>query len=148
MEDCRIIIKSLKKHPGFAGADDNELIHLAERCRLAWFAPEEIVVRKGAAESEIPLLLEGRCIVFGETKEGWNNPLRILREGNILDYSPLFSGDRAFNTIACIESSMVLFIPCDELVDFLSANPHGMMEMMRLLEKDKRVFMKLWMGAD
>lgn len=152
-QDARSMVKvkiagSLKKHPGFAGADDNELIRLAERCRLAWFAPDEIVVRKGGVEREIPLLLEGRCVVFGETKEGWNNPLRILREGSILDYSPLFSGDRTFNTIACIESSVVLFIPCDDLMVFLSANPLGMMEIMRLLEKDKRTFMKLWMGAE
>ena len=141
------IAGSLKKHPVFAGASDDTLIELARTCSISHYSKDGIVIRKGEARQEIPLLIEGRCILYGETRDGWNNPLSILREGSILDYSSLLNEEKTMNTVVSSENSQVLFIPAAAFLAFLEKHPEGALEIVRLLEKDRRTFMKLWMSA-
>ena len=141
------IAGSLKKHPVFEGASDAELIELARMCSISHYSEDEIVIRKGENRQEIPLLTEGRCILCGETRDGWNNPLSVLTEGSILDYASLLNGEKAMNTVVSSRNSQVLLIPSAAFLAFLEKHPRAALEIVRLLEKDRRRFMKLWMSA-
>ena len=136
----------LKKHPVFAGASDDALIGLARMCSLTHYSEDGIVIRKGEYSRAIPLLLEGRCILYGETRDGWNNPLSVLNKGSILDYASLLNEEKTVNTVVSSEKSQVLLIPRAAFLAFLEKHPEAALEVVRLVEKDRRRFMKLWMS--
>ena len=141
------IAGSLKKHPVFAGASDDALIELARMCSISHYSEDGIVIRKGEDRQEIALLLKGRCILYGETRDGWNDPLSVLREGSILDYSPLLNEEKAMNTVVSSENSQVLLIPRAAFLAFLEEHPEAALEIVRLVEQDRRRFMKLWLNG-
>lgn len=116
-------------------------------CSISHYTEDGIVIRKGEIRQEIPLLIEGRCILYGETRDGWNNLLSVLKEGSILDYASLLNDEKAMNTVVSSKNSQVLLIPNTAFLAFLEKHPKGALEIVRLLEKDRRRFMKLWMSA-
>ena len=143
------IAGSLKKHPVFRGAEDEELLALASFCFLDHFAEDEVIVKKGEALRMLPILLRGKAIFFGETREGWSNPLRIRKAGSILSYTPLFDDEKTSNMVTSgMDESIVLFIPQEALLEYLFQHPESMIEMTRLLYHDRNVFIKLWTNAD
>lgn len=138
----------LRKHPVFSGASDDMLIALATNSRLSHFTEDLMIVRKGDIQEDLPVLLRGKCILYGETRDGWNNPLRVLKEGDILDYSSLFSEEKSpFTVVNSASESTVLFIPIEELRSFLNAHPEGLIEIARMLDRDRQRFMALWIGV-
>ena len=143
------IAGSLKKHPVFSNAEDEELLNLASFCHLGHFAEDEMIVRKGDALQKLPILLKGRAIVFGETKEGWNNPLRIKKAGSILSFTPLFEDEKTNNLVTSgMDGSIVLFIPQEALLTYLFRHPESMIEISRLIYQERNIFIKLWTNAD
>ena len=139
----------LKKHPVFSGVSDDMLIALAKMSRLSHYAEDQMIVRKGNIQADFPVLLRGKCVLYGETREGWNNPLRILKEGDILDYSALFSeGKTPFTVVSSTPESTVLFIPVEELKSFMNTHPEGLLEIASMLDRDRQRFMRLWIGVE
>ena len=143
------IAEALKVHPVFQGADDDELLALAVRGRLAHYPGDAIIVSRDELPREMPILLNGRVFHYTQTRDGWENPLRLLKEGDILSYSVLFEGQRTSDLIVNNRNeATVLWLPKTELLDFLAAHPAGMIEIARRLHSDKRVYARLWNNAE
>lgn len=143
------IAGSLKKHPVFRGAGDEELLTLASFCSRHHFTEDEMIVRKGVTLQMLPILLKGQAIVFGETKEGWCNPLRIKGAGSILSFTPLFDDEKTGSMVTSgKDGAIVLFIPQEALLDYLFRHPESMLEVSRLMYQERNVFIKLWTNAD
>ena len=138
----------LKRNPLFKDVRDEDLLELAKNCYMKQYEEDEIIIKKGDRIAELPILLEGRCTVYEQTKEGWNNPVHMLRAGQILNYSCLFEGERSHNmVIAACSGVTAVFIPVKELMPFLSSHPVEMLEISRALYEDRKVFMQLWVNA-
>jgi CRP-like cAMP-binding protein len=143
------IAEALKVHPVFQGADDEELLALAERSRLAHYPADAIIVARGELPREMPILLDGRVYHYTQARDGWENPLRLLKGGDILSYSVLFEGQRTSDLIVNNrDEATVIWLPKAELLDFLAAHPKGMIEIARRLHSDKRVYARLWTNAE
>ena len=143
------IAEALKAHPVFQGADDEELLALAARSRLAHYPGDAIIVPRNELPREMPILLSGRVYHYTQARDGWENPLRLLREGDILSYSVLFEGQRTSDLIVNHRSkATVIWLPQAELLAFLAAHPAGMIEIARRLHSDKRVYARLWTNAE
>lgn len=138
----------LKKHPIFKEAGDEDLVALSDVCRIESFGEEEIVIREGESNTEIPILLSGRCIQYGRTKEGWNNPLSVIKPGQILDFSFFYENGRSPVTVSTQSSTAsVIFIPREELTRFLQKYPMGIAEIARMMDAGRRKYLRLWMRA-
>lgn len=143
------IAASLKKHPVFQDGQDEELLRLASFCHLEHYAEDEVMIRRGERRSELPILLHGKAILYGETRDGWSNPLRISKEGSILSFSPLFEEEKTNNMMAnSSEEAVVLNIPMGALMDYLADHPDGVLEIARLLYEERSAFIKLWTNAN
>lgn len=142
------IAEALKVHPLFQGADDEELLALAARSRLAHYPGDAVIVARDELPREMPILLNGCVFHYTQARDGWENPLRLLNEGDILSYSVLFEGQRTSDLIVNDRSeATVIWLPQTELLDFLAAHPTGMIEIARRLHSDKRVYARLWTNA-
>lgn len=139
----------LKKHPIFCGASDDDLIALAADSWIVRYTEGRMIVKEGTVRKNLPVLFKGRCILYGETPSGWNNPMCVLKEGEILDYSPLFSEEKTTHTVmSSSPGATVVFIPEELLKSFLYAHPAGFLEITRMVDRDRQRFMKLWMKAE
>ena len=143
------IAGALKKHPIFFDAGDDELLELAGVCRLEHCAADEIIVKKGAYLKELPILLRGTAVLYGETREGWSNPLRVRKSGSILSFAPLFDAEKTGHmAVNGQEEALVLQLPRQALTEYLARHPEGSMVLARQLYEDRNIFMKLWTNAD
>ena len=141
------IASYMKKHPLFGHADDNELFFLADECVMTSFAEDETIVRIGEKQGSIPILMRGRAIVYGETRDGWNNPVRILRQGSVLSYAALL-GRKEENIITSGEDdTVILFVPSDVLLNLMETHAETSLRIITDLMDQRKTYMKLWLNA-
>ena len=139
----------MKKHPLFSCAEDDALLSLAAGCSIASYAEDEAIVMKGALMQDMPILMQGTAVVYCETKDGWNNPIRILRRGSALSRSALFEGTREETVVTAGEDrTVVLYVPAAEMRHFLESYPEAGLRMLRESEREKQSYMKLWLNAE
>ena len=108
-------------------------------CRYPGRGDTNFVQRVVGLPGETVELRDGYLYIDGE---------RIFKEGDILDYSPLFSEEKTpFTVVNSASESTVLFIPAEELRSFMNAYPEGLIEIARMLDRDRQRFMALWISA-
>ena len=96
----------------------------------------------------IPMLVQGRAILYGESSAGWNNPFRVFKEGDILSLEPFFGdGKQRDLLIAGEHGAAVIFIRAAVLEGFFKEHPESLFELARVIEKEKRNYQKLWLNA-
>lgn len=138
----------LKRTPLFRDAVDGALLELAKSCHMESYDEDEIIIKKEEIIAELPIILHGRCTVFETTREGWNNPVRMLRAGQILNYSCLFEGVSASHTVTAASNGVTaVFIPRTELMQYLSEHPMKALELSRALYEERNIFIQLWTNA-
>lgn len=138
----------LKKHPVFLSASDEELLSLADDCIWEQFAGDSMIRGSMDALEWIPLLVQGRAILYGESSEGWNNPFRVFREGDFLSLDAFFGDGRPRDLLIADEGgAAVLFILADTLRAFFGKHPESLFELTRIVEKEKIKYQKLWLKA-
>lgn len=139
----------LKKHSVFGCVQDAELISLAGKCRLKTYSEDEIIVVKEQYLDEIPILLNGKAVMYGLSKSGWENPIQILHSGSVLSYTGMLEGVKNENLIASTTSDTeVLFVPKKEMLAFCAEHPAASFAIMRQLEGTKNKYMRLWLNAE
>ena len=134
---------------GYDPAEDDALLSLAAGCSIASYAEDEAIVMKGALMQDMPILMQGTAVVYCEAKDGWNNPIRILRRGSALSRSALFEGTREETVVTAGEDrTVVLYVPAAEMRHFLESYPEAGLRMLRESEREKQSYMKLWLNAE
>ena len=138
----------LKKHPVFSSASDDELLALADVCEWEQ-CPRDYIIKGSMEELDrIPMLVQGRAILYGESSDGWNNPFRVFKEGDILSLEPFFGdGKQRDLLIAGEHGAAVIFIRAAVLEGFFKEHPESLFELARVIEKEKRNYQKLWLNA-
>ena len=138
----------LKKHPVFSSASDDELLALADVCEWEQ-CPRDYIIKGSMEELDrIPMLVQGRAILYGESSDGWNNPFRVFKEGDILSLEPFFGDGKPRDLLIADEGgAAVLFILADTLRAFFRKHPESLFELTRIIEKEKIKYQKLWLNA-
>lgn len=139
----------MKRHPVFSDASDEELLALSEVCHMRVYAEDEMIVRKGCLMEGIPVLVSGNAVLYGETMEGWINPLRILKSNSLLSISGLFEETRTSNMVSSAkDGTVVFFVPTFAMKEFCLRHPNALFAITKLLYQEKNQYMKLWMNAE
>lgn len=79
---------------------------------------------------------KGKIKVFQTGEEGKEQIVRLAKEGDILGYRSLISGDPYSATATVLEDATVCFIPKTRFFDFLKSNSDLSEKMMQLLSHD------------
>ncbi len=138
----------LKRHPVFSGAADEELLALSQMCQMRVYAEDELIVRKGCVMEEIPVLVSGNAILYGEAVDGWINPVRVLKKNSFLSYSGLFEETRTSNMVSSMkDGTVVFFVPSFAMKEFCLRHPNALLAITKLLYQEKNQYIKLWMNA-
>ena len=113
------------------------------------FAEDEMIVRKGSLMEEIPILVSGNAVLYGETVDGWTNPLRVMKKNSLLSYSGLFEETDTSNTVTSAkDGTVVFFVPASAMKEFCLRYPEALMTITEMLYKEKNQYMKLWLNVE
>ena len=138
----------LKRHPIFSPAPDEELLTLAGTCEMEQLAGDYLISGAKDTSEWVPVLVRGKAILYGTTADGWNNPVKVFKSGDILSFEALFS-DRYTGELLMTheDGAVILFMKPDALYEFFCAHPECLLEAAHILEKEKRSYRKLWLNA-
>lgn len=138
----------MKKHPVFQSAADDELLVLAEAGRLDRVPEDYIIVNLNEASEEIPILVQGRAILFRTSSGGWSNPVHVYKPGDFLSMAALFEDEKRRDLlITDAGAAVILWIRSEALLSFLDTHPDSWRQIAYILEKEKQNYLRLWLNA-
>ncbi|MCC6865751.1 MAG: Crp/Fnr family transcriptional regulator [Ignavibacteria bacterium] len=96
----------------------------------------QIIFNEGNKPAGVYCVNKGKIKIFQTGEEGKEQILRLAKEGDILGYRSLISGEVYAGTAAVLEDATVCFIPKRTFFDFLNTNARLSTQMMQLLSHD------------
>ena len=122
---------------------------MAGKCRIKTYAEDEIIIAKEQYLDEIPILITGKALMYGLSKSGWENPVKVLRSGSILSYTGILEGVKTENlVVSTTVDTEVLFVPKKEMLTFCAEHPAADLAIIHQLADDTNNYMRLWLNAD
>lgn len=96
----------------------------------------QIIFNEGNKPGGVFCVNKGKIKIYQTGEEGKEQILRLVKEGDILGYRSLISGEAYSATASVMEEAIVCFIPKRTFFDFLQTNSDLSSSMMQLLSHD------------
>jgi len=113
------VAQVVREVPLFSGLNEEQVNRLAGVCRLKTFAPGEVVVREGALDAEIYLLLAGEAAI---EKDG-TGPVGCVSVGECLGEMALMTGSHHSATAAAITPVEAAVLAHRDLTELVRQRP-------------------------
>lgn len=115
-------------------AGQTEEMNAEKNCSM--YKKGQIIFNEGNRPSGMYCVNKGKIKLFQTGEEGKEQILRLAKEGDILGYRALISGDGYSASAAVMEDATVCFIPKSTFFNFLQTNSELSSNMMQLLSHD------------
>lgn len=96
----------------------------------------QVIFNEGNRPAGMFCVNKGKIKIYQTGEEGKEQILRLAKEGDIIGYRSLISGEHYSAGAAVMEDSVVCFIPKDTFMNFLQTNSDIATSMMQLLSHD------------
>ena len=117
-------------------ADLNEL-NLSKGCNT--FKKGQIIFNEGGFPHGIFCVNSGKIKITQSGDEGKEQIVRFAKDGDILGYRTLLSGDKYSSSATAIDDSSICFIPKNTFFNLIGKNANLSMEIMKLLSHDLKM---------
>jgi CRP-like cAMP-binding protein len=117
----------------FAGVPGDELARLERACRYRRFAPEEAIIERDGATSEVFLLLAGRVRLIVYSACGREVAFDELADGAYFGEIAALDGKPRSASVVAIRDTLVAVLPGQVFLDVLDRHPEVAMRVMRKL---------------
>lgn len=123
----------------FCTLSDDQLNELAvdKTCNL--YKKGQIVFFEGNRPAGLYCITKGKVKVYQIGGEGKEQIIRLAKDGDILGYRALISGEIYSGSASVLEDSVICFIPKKIFFDLLQINSELSTRMMKLLSHDLRM---------
>jgi CRP/FNR family transcriptional regulator, polysaccharide utilization system transcription regulator len=98
----------------------------------------QIIFNEGNRPAGMFCINKGKIKLFQTGEEGKEQILRLAKEGDILGYRSLISGETYSSSASVMEDATICFIPKSTFFNFLQTNSELSSNMMQLLSHDLR----------
>ena len=132
-----------RKNSLFAGNCDASLDHLEEHKSCSYFKKNQPLFIEGSFPRGVFCLNQGKVKVFTRGDEGKEQIIHIAKEGEIIGFRAMFSGEMYKVSATSLEDANICFISKDDFLDMIDTNPTLRNGIMRELSKelgDRAVF--------
>ncbi|MEZ5027037.1 MAG: Crp/Fnr family transcriptional regulator [Chitinophagales bacterium] len=116
--------------------DKIEEIDAAKICSV--FKKGEIIFKEGSFASGVYCINKGKIKVSMVGDEGKEQIVRLAKQGDIIGYKALISGDKYSASATTLEDSNVCFIPREIFINILQKDANLSFEMMKILSNELR----------
>lgn len=96
----------------------------------------DIVYSEGAVPHGVFCIHQGTVKILRTGESGREGILRLVKEGGVLGYRSLLSGEEYDNTAVALEDSRICFIPRSHFVDLISKRPELSSKVLALLSNE------------
>jgi CRP/FNR family transcriptional regulator len=110
---------------------------LEKNCSM--YKKGQILFNEGNRPNGMYCINKGKIKLFQTCEDGREQILRLAKEGDVLGYRSLISGDPYSASATAMEDAVVCFIPKSLFFDFLHSNSDFSSTMMQLLSHDLKV---------
>jgi CRP/FNR family transcriptional regulator len=120
----------------FCTLDDNQVNELAldKSCNI--YKKGQLIFYEGNRPTGLYCVNQGKIKIFQTGEEGKEQILRLAKEGDILGYRALISGEPYSGSGAVMEDAVVCYIPRKTFFELLQKNSELSTRMMQLLSHD------------
>lgn len=122
----------------FCNLKDENLQTLNGSKSCGMYKKGSVVFNEGQNPYGLYCVNKGKVKVFQTGNEGKEQIVRLAKEGDILGYRALLSGDRYSCSAEVLEESSVCFIPKEIFFKLIDSDGPLSLEIMKLLSKDLR----------
>jgi CRP/FNR family transcriptional regulator len=132
-----------RKNSLFAGNCDESLSHLEEHKSCSYFKKNQPLFIEGSFPRGVYCLNQGKVKVFARGDEGKEQIIHIAKEGEIIGFRAMFSGEMYKVSATALEDANICFISKDDFLDMIDTNATLRNGIMRELSKelgDRAVF--------
>jgi CRP/FNR family transcriptional regulator, polysaccharide utilization system transcription regulator len=132
-----------RKNSLFAGNCDASLDHLEEHKSCSYFKKNQPLFIEGSFPRGVYCLNQGKVKVFARGDEGKEQIIHIAKEGEIIGFRAMFSGDMYKVSATALEDANICFISKDDFLDMIDTNATLRNGIMKELSKelgDRAVF--------
>jgi len=120
----------------FAGNVDASLDNLEEHKTCSYFKKNQPLFIEGSYPRGVYCLNQGKVKVFARGDEGKEQIIHIAKEGEIIGFRAMFSGDMYKVSATALEDANICFISKDDFLDMIDTNATLRNGIMRELSKE------------
>lgn len=132
-----------RKNSLFAGNCDASLEHLEDHKSCSYFKKNQPLFIEGSFPRGVYCLNQGKVKIFARGDEGKEQIIHIAKEGEIIGFRAMFSGEMYKVSATALEDANICFISKDDFLDMIDTNPTLRNGIMKELSKelgDRAVF--------
>jgi len=120
----------------FCSLNDNQVNELAldKSCNI--YKKAQLIFYEGNRPTGLYCVNQGKIKIFQTGEEGKEQILRLAKEGDLLGYRALISGEPYSASAAVMEDAVVCYIPRKTFFELLQKNSELSNKMMQLLSHD------------
>ncbi|MBI1316894.1 cyclic nucleotide-binding domain-containing protein [bacterium] len=119
------------KNSGFSVLDAAEVETLSELKSCAFFKKGQVLLHETARSNGVYCIHTGKVKLFRTGSEGREQIIRFGKEGDLIGYRSVLSGEPISASVQALSDVHACFIPKEIFFDFVKTNPKFSLEMMR-----------------
>lgn len=120
----------------FCALNSAQVSEMSAEKNCSIYKKGQVIFNEGNRPSGMYCINRGKIKIFQTGEEGKEQILRLAKEGDILGYRSLISGDAYSASASVMEDATVCFIPKSSFFEFLQTNSELSSKMMQLLSHD------------
>lgn len=120
----------------FCNLSDNELAVLSSQKYCNYYQKGQNIFTEGNMPSGLYCINSGKVKIYQRGYEGKEQIIRLAKNGDILGYRALISGEGYSATATAIEDSKICLIPKEVFYELLQSNAEITKSMMKLLANE------------
>ncbi len=125
-----------RKNSLFGTFCDHELIDLEENKSCAYYKKSQPLFLEGSFPRGVFCLNQGKVKVFARGDEGKEQIIHIAKEGEVIGFRAMFSGEPYKVSASTLEESNICFIAKEDFLNMIDANPQLRDGIMKELSKE------------
>lgn len=106
----------------FSSLPHQEVVELDQSKTCQLFKKGEVIFHEGGIPHGVYCIKNGKVKIYKTGIEGKDQIIRFAKDGDMLGYRSLLSNEKYNGTAACLEDSVVCFIPKEEILKLVSEN--------------------------
>ncbi|MCK6543711.1 Crp/Fnr family transcriptional regulator [bacterium] len=123
-------------HSVFGDLKDSDVKSLNENKCGNIYKKGQVLFYEGNKPTGLFCVNKGKIKTYRINADGKEQIIRLAKEGDVLGYSSLISGDLYSSSAAVIEDAIICYIPRNVFLNLLDSNATFSMKMIRLLSHD------------
>ncbi|MCT4624718.1 MAG: Crp/Fnr family transcriptional regulator [Schleiferiaceae bacterium] len=128
--NCSNCVK--REFSAFHDLDSSTLAEMSDVKTCAFFKKGQIMMHEGSRPNGVYCIHTGKAKLFRLGTEGKEQILRFAKEGDLIGYRALLSGEQLSASIQVLEDTHACFIPRSEMFNIIENNSKFSLEMMKM----------------